>query len=216
MDSWVKVDIPEQSAIMVSVPHMDIEGRVPTICPADGLEVYENDISNQSSWTRCRDVPVLTILHQTRTLFVHFYSNEYGNNTGFRLVFTIHNQSAVPTLLEDGRWNCSGLNKTDFSDHFSCNLKYDCIGSEDEADCPYTSPRCGVGQPFFENSCYIWQMPWPLMTWKEAFDFCLSQGARLASLNTPAEYNNVFSLLRLTEYGNAYVGMLQMFMQRPM
>ncbi|PVD27969.1 hypothetical protein C0Q70_10545 [Pomacea canaliculata] len=117
MDSWVKVDIPEQSAIMVSVPHMDIEGRVPTICPADGLE-------------------------------------------------------------------------------------YDCIGSEDEADCPYTSPRCG--------------MPWPLMTWKEAFDFCLSQGARLASLNTPAEYNNVFSLLRLTEYGNAYVGMLQMFMQRPM
>ncbi|XP_025097654.1 uncharacterized protein LOC112565968 [Pomacea canaliculata] len=216
MDSWVKVDVPEQSAIMVSLPHIDIEGDSPFYCPGDGVELYVIETLNQSSWTRCKSKLVPPTLYQTRALLVHFYSNEYGSNTGFRLLFSIHNQSSLPVELADGRWNCSGLNWTDFSSHFSCNLRSDCVGSEDEAICPYTSDRCGVGQPFFENSCYIWQKPSPVMTWKEAFDFCLSRGARLASLNTPAEWNNAISLMSLADYTVVFVGMLQMFLQRQM
>ncbi|PVD27971.1 hypothetical protein C0Q70_10547 [Pomacea canaliculata] len=216
MDSWVKIDVPQLRFVMVSVPHMDVEGEASNICPNDGIEFYVDEILNGPTVTKCKNVPMQPRLFKTHTLYVHFYSNEYGSNTGFRLFFSIHNQSSLPVRLVDGRWNCSGLNWTDFSNHFSCNLRSDCVGSEDEAICTYTSPRCGVGQPFFEKSCYIWEKLLPNVTWKEAFDFCLSRGMRLASLNTPAEWNNAVDLLRLADYSVAFVGMLQMFVQRQM
>ncbi|PVD27970.1 hypothetical protein C0Q70_10546 [Pomacea canaliculata] len=216
MDSWVKIDVPQLSSVMVSLPHMDLEGESSNICPNDGIELYVNDTSHRPVLSRCKNVPIPPRLFQTPALYVHFYSNEYGSNTGFRLFFSIHNQSSLPVRLADGRWNCSGLNWTDFSSHFSCNLNSDCVGSEDEAICPYTSPRCGVGQPFFEKSCYILEKFTPNGTWKEAFDFCLSRGMRLASLNTLAEWNNAVDLLRVADVGVAVVGMLQMFVQRQM
>ncbi|PVD35471.1 hypothetical protein C0Q70_02434 [Pomacea canaliculata] len=59
--------------------------------------------------------------------------------TGFRLSFSFHALSALPQQLRDGRWNCSVPHWPDFRLHFPCNLVSDCVGGEDEVDCPYTS-----------------------------------------------------------------------------
>ena len=42
---------------------------------------------------------------------------------GFRLLFSFHNDSALPEQLPDGKWNCSVPFWPDFKQHLLCNFK---------------------------------------------------------------------------------------------
>ena len=55
--------------------------------------------------------------------------------------------------LPDGKWNCSVPYWPDFDVHFRCDLVVDCVGGEDEMDCPY-SGHCGLGRATIDNRCY--------------------------------------------------------------
>ncbi|PVD35474.1 hypothetical protein C0Q70_02437 [Pomacea canaliculata] len=87
-------------------------------------------------------------LYNVSKLYVHFKSVTFYPGTGFRLDFTFHALSALPKQLSDGRWNCSVPHWPDFRLHFPCNLVSDCVGGEDEVDCPYTSH-------VLTTNCYI-------------------------------------------------------------
>ncbi|PVD35470.1 hypothetical protein C0Q70_02433 [Pomacea canaliculata] len=78
-------------------------------------------------------------LYNVSKLYIHFKSVTLYPGTGFRLSFSFHALSALPQQLRDGRWNCSVPHWPDFRLHFPCNLVSDCVGGEDEVDCPYTS-----------------------------------------------------------------------------
>nr|KAG5697422.1 hypothetical protein BaRGS_008848 [Batillaria attramentaria] len=70
---------------------------------------------------------------------VHFTSDETESFSGFKLLFSFHNHTAVPQRLSEGTWNCSVPYFSNFQQHFRCDLDQDCAGAEDETDCPYTS-----------------------------------------------------------------------------
>ncbi|PVD35472.1 hypothetical protein C0Q70_02435 [Pomacea canaliculata] len=88
-------------------------------------------------YTICDSHPPVS-LYNVSKLYIHFKSLTYPG-TGFRLSFSFHALSALPQQLRDGRWNCSVPHWPDFRLHFPCNLVSDCVGGEDEVDCPYTS-----------------------------------------------------------------------------
>nr|KAG5693900.1 hypothetical protein BaRGS_014341 [Batillaria attramentaria] len=93
----------------------------------------------------------------TSLLAIEFDANIFhnplsGKLSGFKFIFSFHNQSALPQRLPDGKWNCSVPHWADFQQHFlcdgycmpvyvRCNDVYDCPGKEDEAACDsYTCP----------------------------------------------------------------------------
>ncbi|PVD35477.1 hypothetical protein C0Q70_02440 [Pomacea canaliculata] len=84
-------------------------------------------------------------LYNVSKLYIQFKSGTLYPETGFRLYFSFHALSALPQQLMDGRWNCSVPHWPDFRLHFPCNLVSDCVGGEDEVDCPYTSHCIPVG-----------------------------------------------------------------------
>ena len=52
--------------------------------------------------------------------------------------------SRKPTRLDSGQWNCTGSEWHRFKPHLQCNLKTECEGGEDEAECHH-KPCHNVG-----------------------------------------------------------------------
>ena len=75
-----------------------------------------------------------------------------------------------------------------------CRVQVECSGGEDEASCPYTSERCGVGRVSIGSSCYM-LFEKEKITWDAADRECARHGGRLASLNTPDDWNQVVNLM---------------------
>ena len=133
------------------------------------------------------------------------------------LVFTLQ-ASEQPQRLLDGSWNCSVHNWPKFQQHFLCNLLPECHNDEDEKDCVFTGcdkdtghTTAGVQEPgegrhvvdkeqrfTASGNCYIYVRPQHNVTWIEAYTACVMRGGdRLASFNTPEEWDDVTSVLRM-------------------
>jgi len=114
----------------------------------------------------------------------------------------------LPEKLASGKWNCSVPHWPDFRQHFPCNAYPDCSLAEDEVDCPYTTEKCGLGFITAGDSCHFLLMPPDISaSWYSGRQQCFSQGARLSTLNTPAEWNAVKNALRLRNGDNVFLGM---------
>ncbi|PVD34066.1 hypothetical protein C0Q70_05328 [Pomacea canaliculata] len=82
--------------------------------------------------------------------------------------------------MPDGRWNCSVQHWSDYRQHFPCNLVTECVGGEDEAECPYTSDvqiidkfPCEIAS---DSSFQKVEMPRPASDiWKKNHVTCPSQ-----------------------------------------
>ena len=63
------------------------------------------------------------------------------------------------------------------------DVQAECAGNEDEAFCPYTTDRSGVGLLSIGDNCYRLSALRSI-TWAEADGECVLHGGRLASLTT--------------------------------
>nr|KAG5691414.1 hypothetical protein BaRGS_016330 [Batillaria attramentaria] len=165
MDSWARVDVPPDHEIMLSYPHLNLTGDADR-CDLKqvSLLLYRlvNSTGRRERIFECKTSrrPGSRLYNDTSALLVHFTSKASDLRTGFRLYFTFHNQSAVPTLLENGLWNCSVPYWPDFRRHEPCDLSIDCDQGQDEVDCPYTSNVCGVGFIDAGGSCFQYRKEW--------------------------------------------------------
>ena len=126
--------------------------------------------------------------------------------------------SEQPQRLPDGSWNCSVHYWPKFQQHFLCNLLPECHNGEDEEDCVFTGcdedtghTTAGVQEPGKDRqvvdkeqrftasgNCYIYVRPQHKVTWIEAYTGCVMRGGtHLASFNTPEEWDDVTSVLRM-------------------
>ncbi|PVD35466.1 hypothetical protein C0Q70_02429 [Pomacea canaliculata] len=141
-----------------------------------------------------RDTGVPVSLYNVSKLYIHFQSLTFPR-TGFRLDFSFHALSALPQQLSDGRWNCSVPHWPDFRLHFPCNLVSDCVGGEDEVDCPYTSHVCGPGFQSANGTCLQFVKTEDSVSWETAAETCKSRGMLLMTANTPSEWEAFRDLL---------------------
>ena len=133
-------------------------------------------------------------------LFVHFHFTTLfhpdSGRVGFRFFFSFHNQSALLPQLPGGQWNCSVPHWEDFQAHFPCNLVAECVGGEDEQDCPYTNvSRCGAGAISLGESCYFYVISEKDVSWNDAMATCEQKDAYLANLNKENEWYDIMDLL---------------------
>nr|KAG5710978.1 hypothetical protein BaRGS_013712 [Batillaria attramentaria] len=133
--------------------------------------------------------------YETNVLSLRFRTS-WNAYPGFKLYFAFFPNLTVPRASPEGKWNCSLPDGEPLARTFACDLKADCLEGEDESDCPFASPACGDGLISLGTSCYELIRPETDLTWHEASDVCLKRGAKLASLNTYAEWKNVFDFLR--------------------
>lgn len=207
MDSWVRINVPENHAVLVSIMRLDLED-----CNYDSLSLYLEGYSQDNFvWKVCRRFPPRPDLYHASVLFLHFISDESFSMTGFRLLFSFHNLTALPERLLGGnsnKWNCSVPHWMDFQQHVSCNLQVECIDGKDEVDCPYTSATCGPGFLSAGGSCFFYVTTTKQLTWNDASNVCLLRGARLASLNTLEKFRDINRFLLLRQLESAlYIGL---------
>ena len=129
-------------------------------------------------------------------------------NTGFKILFSFHNYSALPEKLPSGKWNCSVPHWSDFRQHFPCNAYPDCSLAEDEVDCPYTTDKCGLGFITAGDTCHFLLLaPNISVSWYTGRAECLRRGARLSALNTEAEWEGIRDALKPRNGDDVFVGM---------
>ncbi|KAL8566968.1 hypothetical protein ACOMHN_059768 [Nucella lapillus] len=137
-------------------------------------------------------------------LSLHFISwSNRGLETGFRLRFSFHPETLkperLPTLLHGEttwRWNCTESVWPDLANHFLCDLAPQCVDSEDEARCPYTTEKCGLHKMEIAERCYVFIPDSGRLSWLEADRECRENGGLLASLETQQEFEAVSSVIR--------------------
>ncbi|KAK7469705.1 hypothetical protein BaRGS_00036287 [Batillaria attramentaria] len=77
-----------------------------------------------------------------------------------------------------------------------------CEDGKDEADCQNRTGACGPGYVTAGGSCFLYvsalrDVP---ISWDDALNECQLRGLQLASLNTPAEWDDVTRLLETMEF----------------
>ncbi|KAK7493412.1 hypothetical protein BaRGS_00015312, partial [Batillaria attramentaria] len=199
IESWARLHVPEGHAVMLSFSHLDMDNKLSTRCTTVKVHrisnLTERQVWDYSSWEYFHPAVLVA-----RTVEVYVYTfMVYGRSTGFRLMFSFHNLSEIPQKLPDGKWNCSVPYWADFQQHFPCNLIWDCEGGEDEVNCPYTSRACGLDYVPAGGSCFLYvSVPRDVrLSLDDASDECQRRGLQLASLNTPAEWDDVTRLLEM-------------------
>lgn len=206
MDSWIDLEVPKGHMTMLSVHHLDIDAKS-IKCDTDKLTVFTTSPAKTPLWTLCYVFSQDPVTTQTSELHVRFVSDFQTSGTGFRLVFSFHQPSTLPRKMLWNKWNCSGTHWPDFQQHFPCDLESQCLGGEDELDCPYTARDCGLGAVTASGKCYFYVIANHSLTWYDASTDCLTRGATLVSLNTPGEWRDVMSLLQLRRGLRAYIGL---------
>ncbi|KAK7484422.1 hypothetical protein BaRGS_00024307 [Batillaria attramentaria] len=202
MDSFVRIDVPQNHSVLISFEHLDMSGTMPS-CVLDILQLFldGNDQINEVQDICGNAPPSPRLYHPKDTMYAQFKSYRNVNvHNGFRLRFTFHNYSALPEQLSDRKWNCSVPHWADFKQHIPCNLVPDCVSGEDEEDCPYSSDACGQGHFSVGGTCYRYVTSNHKLTWEEASAACLNRGERLASLSTLEKWYGVLEVL--LNYGN--------------
>ncbi|KAK7453168.1 hypothetical protein BaRGS_00039651 [Batillaria attramentaria] len=207
MKSSVRVDVPHGKTAMITFLNVDIDNRLlenqigfyQVRCKdyeKVQLSFQRAGRSPDSEMSLCRQSRPEPALYNTEWFKVTFYSDSIDDgSTGFRMLFTFHNASALPEWVR-GRWNCSVGYWADFKQHFPCDLSSDCAGGEDEVDCPYTTPRCGHGLIHAGGACFRYFGGWSRTSWATASVTCLQHGGRLPTLNTEQKQRDFLWLIR--------------------
>ncbi|KAK7453167.1 hypothetical protein BaRGS_00039650 [Batillaria attramentaria] len=198
MDSWLRLEVPADHVVMLSVNEMDIDmtHKHSNDCKGDIFKLYlERNRSKTLLWELChRELPAPIVL-EAEFLHAHFISDSLENREtekGARLTFTFHNVTARPSRVEpSGKWNCSVPFWADFRQHLPCNLVPDCVHSEDEMACPYTTDECGPGFIMAGGSCFIFLTHEKKISWEDAADECRKRDAYLAILHTEGEWEEL-------------------------
>ncbi|PVD35478.1 hypothetical protein C0Q70_02441 [Pomacea canaliculata] len=131
----------------------------------------------------------------------------YSDTGDFDLFSLFHALSALPQQLRDGRWNCSVPHWPDFRLHFPCNLVSDCVGGEDEVDCPYTSHVCAPGVQWTNGPCAQFVKADRKLSWESASAICKSRGMVLLSAPKPKDWEALMYLLHFHPYDYTYYGL---------
>ena len=131
------------------------------------------------------------------------------SNTGFKLQYSFHEYPARIDFISDlDKFDCSGRYWPQFRHHFPCNLETNCVGGEDETECPYTSMQtCGQDHQAVAGFCFSDGRFGP-SSWSEASSYCADHGARLPSLNTPEKWEGFRDLLSYKEGETVFIGLL--------
>ncbi|XP_025084037.1 G-protein coupled receptor GRL101-like isoform X2 [Pomacea canaliculata] len=207
MDSWAEIPIPRHHQIMVSFQEVDIGGSEE--CRHDKISLYsEGHLNSSLIHEICTTHKPPVSLYNVSKLYIHFKSVTFYPGTGFRLSFSFHALSALPQQLRDGRWNCSVPHWPDFRLHFPCNLVSDCVGGEDEVDCPYTSHVCGPGFQSANGTCLQFVKTDRNISWKAASEICKSRGMLLMAAQTPTEWAATLDLLRYRPFERSFYGLV--------
>ncbi|KAK7461211.1 hypothetical protein BaRGS_00038746, partial [Batillaria attramentaria] len=118
-----------------------------------------------------------------------------ATGTGFKLLYSIHNVTQAPQILDNGMWNCSAENYPSFAEHVKCNLVTECRDGEDEKACPYTSHACGSGLIDVGGKCYKYFNLQDRLSWYEAQTRCLDLNMGLVNPQTPQEWERFREVL---------------------
>ena len=82
-----------------------------------------------------------------------------------------------------------------------------CVGKEDEVDCPYTTDTCGLGFVTLGGRCLFYDTVtgFAAASWRKLDFLCGQRGGRLASLRSRKDH------LRLMEYLESQVAVWNFF-----
>ena len=131
---------------MVSFTQIDLAGKK---CEHEFLDVFANpDCRFRRVKRFCErrfQQPHVFSLHVLSLRFTNADEFKY-EGTGFKMLFSFHDAGSRPQRLGDGTWNCSVSHWSQFRQHLPCDLEPQCHSGEDEAECPYTTQRCGPGR----------------------------------------------------------------------
>ena len=165
-------------------------------------------LSDILSITICGNIPPERLVYQADVISVRFVAY-WGRcrGTGFRLLYSFHSQGQTLERFANGLWNCSVVSWSSIKDHFPCNLVKECVGGEDEEDCPYSSPLCEPGQFILGHSCYTYVKAREALSWNSASAQCQIRGGQLVSLNGVTEWRNLTNMLQQFGVARVYTGL---------
>ena len=213
VDAWVRLNVPSQHAVMLSFLAWDVWDLKNLLhaCHAamDHIEItFRMQSSGDLNIMSCFKDPLKGKVYFADIVSVRLYTNwNKLRATGFRLLYSFHRQGQTPERNADGRWNCSVPFWDSIKDHFPCDLEAECVGAEDEKDCPYSSPLCAPGEFFLGHSCYIYVKRRSQITWDFASAQCQIRTGHLVSFNDMAEWRDLMKLLREHDVKPVFVGL---------
>ncbi|KAK7479399.1 hypothetical protein BaRGS_00029316, partial [Batillaria attramentaria] len=214
LDSCVTVKAPSQHFIMTSLLAIEFDANIfhnPLSVVQDcEKKTYMRSVINWNS-KKGR-------LVQSDALSLHFESFQ-GKLSGFKFIFSFHNQSALPQRLPDGKWNCSVPHWADFQQHFLCTLYPECAGGEDDVVCFSRDDSCGQNI-FSTQRCFTFVEPTDatvqntstalfnnLLSWQAARYECTSRKMRLPSLESMCKQLMIVIFLNVNDFENIYIGL---------
>ena len=214
-ESVLHLNLPLHHVAMLTFLHLDLatfkNKERSDICTKCGDRVVikmRRPLSANLSLTVCSSIAPERSVHHATVISVKFFAY-WGRwrGTGFRLLYSFHSQDQAPERFANGLWNCSLGSWSRFKNHFPCNLVKECVGGEDEQDCPYSSPLCEPGEFILGHSCYTYVKARAAISWNSASAQCQISGGQLVSLNDVTEWRNLTTFLRQSGVIRAYVGL---------
>ena len=199
VDSTLRLAVPSGCVAMLTFLAMDIVGNVKIYeglrWDHASLTTTGSSSGNFSMSVYGHHLPEGKVYHADVVLVSFFTDWDMQRATGFRLLYSFPSLEQMPERFADGTWNCSEEGWVSIRDHFPCNLVVDCVGGEDEQDCPYSSPLCGQGEFRLGHSCYAYVTAGEL-SWDSASAQCQIRGGQLLSMNDVTEWRNATEMLR--------------------
>ena len=199
MDSVVLVDVPPNHLGLLTLLHLNLTGYRSRCDTAKvTLTVYQGSMSKNSKFWQCgRSKAILRrdYLPPGTSFYVQFRCGN-SQKTGFRLHFSIHEQSA--TLNYAKGFNCSVPYFKDFRLHFPCDMIPQCVDREDEVHCPYTTDTCGPGFVTLGGRCLFYDNVRDdsfATSWRKLDFLCGQRGGRLASLRSRQDHQRLIQYL---------------------
>ena len=212
VNAEVHLTVPSQHVAMLSFLALDISnvkiGKRSCNEKFDHVLMETRGLASGSmNFTICRTESLEGKVYRADVILIRFITDwNKQRGTGFRLLYSFHSQGQTPERLANGTWNCSVTFWASVQDHFPCNLISECVGGEDEKDCPYTSPLCEPGEFFLGHSCYKYVKE-GADSWNFASAQCQNRDSQLVSLNDVNEWRRVEEMLQQHGVLKAYTGL---------
>ena len=204
MDSVVLVDVPLNHQVMLTFLHINLTGkRARCDTSRVTLRLYKGSIREGSKFWQCGQLENFgyalkrKLLPPATNVYVQFRSGN-SQKTGFRLHFSIHNESATLNNVTSVLWNCSVPYFNDFRLHFPCDMVPQCVDREDEVHCPYTTDTCGPGFVTLGGRCLFYDNVLDdsaATSWRKLDFVCGQRGGRLASLRSRQDHQRLIQYL---------------------
>ena len=214
-ESELHLNLPARHVAMLTFLHLDLtvlrnRQFLDDCSKRNDLVVIEmrRSLSDTLSITICGNSPPERSVYQADVISVKFFAY-WGQwrGTGFRLLYSFHSQGQTPERFASGMWNCSVGSWSSIKDHFPCDLVKECVGGEDEQDCPYSSSQCEPGQFILGHSCYTYVKAREALSWNSASAQCQIRGGQLVSLNGVTEWRKFTNMLQQFGVVRVYTGL---------